>query len=69
MSIYTNLILGVFGIWVLITGIKAIKAKVNVAIIEILPERDDSWKNISRVIKPKIHRGTKICIKLAPGSL
>jgi len=61
--------LGVLGIWVLITGIKAIKAKVNVAIIEILPERDDSWKNISRVINPKIQRGTNICIKLAPGSL
>ena len=65
MSTYTSFILGLLGICVLITGIKAIKAKVRVAIIEILPERDD----ISRVMNPKIHRGTKICIKLAPGSL
>jgi hypothetical protein len=42
MSTYTSFILGLLGICVLITGIKAIKAKVRVAIIEILPERDDS---------------------------
>ena len=60
---------GDLGICVLMTGIKAIKAKVSVAIIEILPERENYWKNMSRVIKPRIQSGTNIWIKLAPGYL
>lgn len=51
------------------TGMNAMKAKVRVAIIEILPESDSYWKKISRVMKPNIQRGTKIWIKLAPGCL
>jgi len=41
-------------------GIKAIKARVKVAIVAILPERAASWKKIKRVMKPRIQSGMKI---------
>lgn len=50
-------------------GMKAMKAKVKVAIAEILPESEVSWKKMSKLMKPKTHSGTKIETKLAPGYL
>jgi hypothetical protein len=48
---------------------KAMKARVRVAIAPILPERAISWKKISRLIKPNNQRGINIEIKFAPGYL
>lgn len=50
-------------------GINAIKARVKVAILAILPERAVSWKKIKRVMKPRIQSGIKICTRLTPGYL
>ncbi len=50
-------------------GMKAMKAKVRVATVEILVEKVVSWKKIRRLIKPSTHKGMKIEIKLAPGYL
>jgi len=63
------LIYGVCGICEFIVGIKAMKAKVNVAIVAILPLKVLSWKNINRFMKPTTHRGTKIDTKLVAGYL
>jgi hypothetical protein len=48
---------------------KAMKARVRVAIDVILPERTVSWKKISRLMKPKTQRGRNIETKFAPGYL
>jgi hypothetical protein len=50
-------------------GMKAIKARVRVAIAPIRPERVMSWKKMSRLMKPNTQRGKKMLIKLAPGYL
>ena len=50
-------------------GIKAMKAKVKVAIEAILPARSLSWKNMSKFMKPTSHKGMKMETKLAPGYL
>lgn len=53
----------------LMVGIKAIKAKVKVAIAAILPEREGSWKKMAKLMKPSTHKGTNIETKSAPGYL
>jgi hypothetical protein len=45
------------------------KARVRVAIAEILPPSDVSWKNMSKLMNPSTHSGIKIETKFAPGYL
>jgi hypothetical protein len=49
-------------------GIKAIKARVRVEIIDSLDDRSLPWKKTSRVMRLIINRGTKIAAILAPGT-
>ena len=50
-------------------GMKAMNAKVRVAIDAILFARVRSWKKMKRLMTPKIQRGTKIEMRLTPGYL
>lgn len=68
-KISTSFMFGVWGIFSLMVGMKAMKARVSVAIPAILPERVLSWKKMKRLMTPKIQRGTKIEIRLTPGYL
>lgn len=61
--------LGVSGILSSMVGMKAMKARVSVAIVAILLDRAGSWKKTYRLMAPKIQRGTNIEIRLIPGYL
>lgn len=50
-------------------GMKAMKAKVKVATAAILPESAESWKKMSKLMKPSTQSGTKMETRLAPGYL